>query len=347
MRFPKIWYSPYGSNLDHPSDRRRLIYWAQKREVEISTTPTLDYDILYATVRTPIETMLHAKKQKKAVYFELVDGYLEPDRPISDFIRLCVKRENVYKSLQALRFSEIVRMKCELADLIVVPSEEILDQTSEISVRKQVILDFHDEIPFVRATFNKDKRINLFWEGQSFTLSGLKGIYPAFSALKHQQIKINLSIVTDDYSPQLNGKYLNIKTINQIRALKRLLREDLNLYTWNLKNLEKVSKKVSLGILPVDSDRYLAKFKPENRLLIMWRLGLPCITSPLNSYNRVFAKIGLDGTCSNTEEWKNKIIDYHDNPELAQVNVMKGQQYVQDYHSESKLLNKWDEIFST
>jgi hypothetical protein len=346
MRFPKIWYSPYSLKLDHPSDRRRFSYWARKRGVEVSTTPTLDYDILYATVRTPIKTMLYARKQRKTVYFELVDGYLEADRALPDFIRLCVKRENLSKSIQALRFSEIVRMKCEIADLIIVPCKEILDQTSEINIPKQVILDFHDEIPFVKAKLETNKGVSLFWEGQSFTLPGLKGLHPAFSELKNRQVNFKLSIVTDDYSPKLNGKYLNVKTINHIRELKALLREDLNLYSWNLTNLEQASKKVSLGILPVDSDRYLAKFKPENRLLIMWRLGLPCITSPLDSYNRVFAKIGMDGTCANIDEWKRKIIEYHDNPEIAQVNIMKGQQYVQDYHSEFKLLKKWDEIFA-
>jgi hypothetical protein len=82
-------------------------------------------------------------------------------------------------------------------------------------------------------------------------------------------------------------------------------------------------------------------FKPENRLLIMWRLGLPAITSATPAYTRVSNISGSDIVCESDSEWEEKLNLLH-NQDYAEDLVRRGQDYLKDNHTKELLLLKWD-----
>ena len=118
-------------------------------------------------------------------------------------------------------------------------------------------------------------------------------------------------------------------------------------------NPERYSKQGSSWVISASKDitpTYLSigvplqNLKPENRLLIMWRLGLPCLVSPTLAYSRVMNSIGENLICNSTVEWLNKITLLRDSDGQRYEIVEKGQQYLRDFHSSEILLNKWDSL---
>jgi hypothetical protein len=91
----------------------------------------------------------------------------------------------------------------------------------------------------------------------------------------------------------------------------------------------------------------MQKLKPENRLLLMWRLGVPCLTSPSPAYQRVADAAGVDILCESSEIWLSKLEELIHNPNHALQEVLRGQNYLSKMHTRQILLNKWDQVFES
>ena len=95
-------------------------------------------------------------------------------------------------------------------------------------------------------------------------------------------------------------------------------------------------------MIPIDLSIPMQKLKPENRLLIMWRLGLPCLTSPSPAYTRVAHQAGVNAICDNLQDWFENFNQLLNDPVFALNEIIAGQNYLRDNHNRTILLNKWD-----
>jgi hypothetical protein len=100
-------------------------------------------------------------------------------------------------------------------------------------------------------------------------------------------------------------------------------------------------------MIPIDLSVPMQKLKPENRLLIMWRLGLPCLTSPSPAYARVAQEAGVTSICESTDAWLENFNRLLNDPTFAQTEIVSGQNYLRDNHNRASLLNKWDLAFES
>jgi hypothetical protein len=100
-------------------------------------------------------------------------------------------------------------------------------------------------------------------------------------------------------------------------------------------------------VLPVDLSKRVQLLKPENRLLIMFRLGLPCLTSNLASYKRVESSMKIKVTCDSDEDWLTSIRKFRENPDLMEEQVKNGQRYLLENHTEEILFSKWDQAIES
>ena len=100
-------------------------------------------------------------------------------------------------------------------------------------------------------------------------------------------------------------------------------------------------------MIPIDLTIPMQKLKPENRLLIMWRLGIPCLTSPSPSYMRVARKAGVTAFCLTPEIWLENFNRLLSDPVFAREEVLRGQAYLYEYHNREGLLVKWDQVFES
>lgn len=329
--------------MSHPADRRRLITWAELRGHEIITDLSERVDVICLSGRADFGK-IPQYLERVPVIIDLVDGYLNDAGLVSDYARGVGKVVLGQISGAPQRYRTILSRAISQASATICASVEQKDPISSFTKNCHVILDFHEEFPFLPFSELKDKRGHLLWEGQAFTASGLKKLSQVFTHLIKQE-GISLSAVTDISSPRYFGHYGHRLTIDRIKPIPKLFGRNFEIINWSIANVIENAKRSNISIIPLDDDNFLNSLKPENRLLIMWRLGLPCIVSPTLAYSRVMREVGLDSICQTEKDWEVKLIETLRSASLQRDMVEKGQAYIREKHSLAATLNKWDEVF--
>lgn len=349
MRKLKVGYWPISKSLNSPGDRRRIVFWANSRGHEIVTDLTQRVDVLVASQKADFKSIVFTHT-KTPIVFDLIDSYLCPKNPIDDFLRGIMKRLDSQISGGVNYFTSYIKEFCSLSNVVICSSPEQERMIKVFNYNTHVILDSHLEFPFgdvkMRIKTPHKKVKTILWEGQPITISGIRHIESALKSIAEKN-NLEFSFITDHEYYRVLNKYLKGKTSNLIQDLSGLKGDQFSVTRWNLKELILKSKVSSLSIIPLDLSVPLFRFKPENRLLIMWRLGLACLTSASPAYSRVAKAAGVSAICESPNEWLVKMQQLLDDPELARAEALKGQAYVRDYHSEPLLLKKWDEAIET
>ena len=348
MRKLKIGYWPLSSSLDSAGDRRRLMYWANARGHTVVTDLSQSFDVIVASENSDFNSK-YFTKSRVPIVFDLVDAYLCPLNSLDDLARGLAKRISGQLSGAIKPFSHHVEDFCRISDAVICSSVEQEIVISKYNSNTHVILDSHEEMPFIHpqnsATL-KNNNHRILWEGQHATIGGIKIISPALTDLAKSS-SIRLDLVTDTHYFQLLNKYFRRETYHSLnRDLGKLI-DIVNLIPWSAKNLVESAKLSTLAVIPIDLSVPMQRLKPENRLLIMWRLGLPCLTSPSPAYLRVSRDAGVAAACNTPEEWHEKLNRLFTEPEFSLSEVVAGQNYLNENHNKTILLKKWDLAFES
>lgn len=338
MKRLRIGIYPLSSDLTHPGDRRRIASWARSRNHELIIGESKKVDFIFITEGSDFLRLSQLKGPPKI--FDLIDGYLSPQLLASDLLRGLLKTAVRQHYTYPRRFSSIVKEACSHMDMVVCSSPEQLATIAPYNSNVRAILDNHSEFPFLKFRQKSDTQFSLFWEGTTHTLRGLEKLITRFSVGR-----MPINIVTDPTHSRLMGKYFK-EDVGQ--RLKRTLKEyPFRFESWSKENVVLNAQKSSLALLPVDLTSSLQILKPENRLLIMFRLGLPCLTTNLASYKRIENYIVAKITCDSYEDWSESIHKFQHNPDLMEQQVAKGQKYLLENHTEEILYSKWDQAFES
>ena len=342
MKRLRIGYFPLSKDLSHPGDRRRLVYWAGIRRHELVMNPDQNIDFIVATETTDLYRLVRSHKRIPIIY-ELIDAYLTPDSDLRNYGRGIAKFVNRSVTGRPKRYTKTVQDYCELASAVVCSSQEQSTLIQRYSKNVHIILDSHDEFP-LRSYSGQSRtgRKNIIWEGMPYTLPGLFDLRGPLYSLANE-CEIGLDIVTDlDFKKYL-GKYVSQSTDKIIRNVFGNSPFPIDLIPWEINSLVSHTGSSHLGIIPVKENAF-QWLKPENRLLIMWRLGLPCITSATPSFSRVSESTKSDIVSYSDTDWIFKISRMLGDPEYAENSVALGQKYLAENHSKEILLAKWDSV---
>jgi hypothetical protein len=141
---------------------------------------------------------------------------------------------------------------------------------------------------------------------------------------------------------QFLNKYIEKETFVLLKKDLRGMISSANLIPWTPENLVYAAKASNVAVIPIDLSVPMQRLKPENRLLIMWRLGLPCLTSPSPAYERVSRKAGVTAISNTPAEWFQNLSRLLNEPNFASDEILKAQNFLRENHNESILLRKWD-----
>jgi hypothetical protein len=342
MKKLRIGYVPNSRNLDAPGDRRRIIFWAKARGHKIVTNLDDKFDVLVLSERSDLGFYVN-RKINAPVIFDLVDGYLARESLSKDWFRGTSKVVTRQLSGIPKPFTQFVENMCITASAVVCSSPEQSELIARHSKNVHVILDSHDEVPWLEfrgeANESKSKR-HLLWEGLPVTLGGVKTISPTLIQ-ENRKYGTRIKFVTDQKYHRLLGQYFPASTATLLSNLLGPMSDDTDLIPWNVENLVSSAKDSRAAIIPVLLSNKLQYFKPENRLLIMWKLALPTITSATPAYTRVSKISGSDIVCNNNSDWEEKLNLLH-NQEFGEDLVRRGQEYLKANHTKEILLLKWD-----
>lgn len=348
MRNLRIGYSPLSPGLSSAGDRRRIVFWAKARGHTLVTDLSANVDVILASEKSDFNSSFFSKT-KVPIIFDLVDAYLSPLDAANDLLRGVAKHVSREISGVIKPFSHHIRDFCVKSNAVICSSIEQQIIIGDLNRNIHVILDSHDEIPFVSNTDSKFRTSDshrIIWEGQPATIEGINLVAHALKDVS-KETNLKLHFVTDEKYFLILNKYLERKTLPLIeRSLGKFLGE-ITLTSWSPENLVNGAKNSSVAMIPINLNVPMQRLKPENRLLIMWRLGLPCLTSPSPAYIRVAEQAGVIAVCNNTEEWVLNFNRILNDPIFAKNQVEAGQNYVHENHNQNILLKKWDSAFES
>ena len=342
----RIGYAAQSHNMQHPADRRRLVYWAQRKGHEIVLDLEQKTDVTVLSGRADF-AFWSQKKDSGPIILDLIDGYLGNEKPLKDWSRGVGKVLAGQVGGRPRPYRDIVAEVCSVASAVICASPEQRETILPYCSNTHVIMDFHEEFPMLAKQDRKtNSGTNLMWEGFPFTAKGLLMLREALTEISKSR-PLGLRLVTDLRYPRLLGRYFYSDTQKIIENIPQILGEGLKTLEWSVDEVVRTAKESDISVLPLDPKGALNPLKPEGRLLIMWRLGLPCLVSPTLAYDRVMKQAGIDGICLTPEDWQSKILELMDSENLRNDIAERGQQYIRDNHSEARTLGLWDKLFES
>jgi hypothetical protein len=344
----KIGYWPLSGNLDSAGDRRRLIFWATARDHTIVTDLNKKVDVIVASESADLNSRYFSKKHTPII-FDLVDAYLSPLSAIDDMARGIAKRTFGQFTGSIRPFSHHVREFCKNVDAVICSSIEQEAEIKPYNNNTHVILDSHEEIPFVYPSKNKAFGLGhhqILWEGQPATIRGVKAISSVLLEVSKTS-RLSIEFVTDEKYFLFLNKFMARDTLDLLKSDLSAVSNLVKIVQWSPNNLVKSAANSDVAMIPINLEVPMQRLKPENRLLIMWRLGIPCLTSPSPAYKRVSNEAGVNAICENLSDWLENFNKVLSDPSYSLNEVINGQNYLRDNHTREILLKKWDDAFAS
>jgi hypothetical protein len=340
----KVGYSPYHPQYATPGDRRRFVFYARERNIDFALADSRKkFDVVYLTSNCNCSEWIQYKQKhpRTKIIFELIDSYLLEDLNLSNVFRgiarFVKRRENQLYLDYRKAFLKMIRTADAVVCSTPIQKEFILRHNKNVHISLDY---FSRDIDHHKTDYSASSKLKLVWEGQAYTVQNL---LVANEALKELRDEVELHVVTDP-AIKMPLKLLNKPTSGVLRQLKC----DFTIHNWEKASFSKLIAEADLSIIPIRSDDKLMWNKPENKLLLLWEIGVPVFTSPTPAYTRVMNKAGIDGLCSTTAEWIEKVRKFKEgSAEERQRMATQAGSYLKEYHSKNKILQNWDAIFAS
>jgi hypothetical protein len=157
--------------------------------------------------------------------------------------------------------------------------------------------------------------------------------------------QLRLHLVTDLRSPQYMNRFFTRWTEDVVADWG----VDVRLHQWSVETLAEVASGCDLAIVPVDLSDRMAVGKPENRMRIFWRLGLPVVASASPANARAASLTGFSDRvlCVTNEDWRRTLERLYERPDDRLKIAEAGQATALTTYSEESLACRWDQLFET
>lgn len=340
----KIAYAPYARDMNSPGDRRRFGFFVRSRGLSVELAdPRKNYDLVYLSARADLTAWSSYEGPAKIV-FELIDSYLALSENLpKNRLRGLAKFASREISKPTLSYRSALIAMAKRADAVVCSTEEQRDQLSEFCSNIHVILDVHDEVgPEAKSDYTAGHPFRLVWEGLAYTLDAFETIGPALRRIAARH-RLALHLVTDLRSARYLGRFMSSDTQDRVRRIF----PETYVYQWNPQLLGPIATSCDLGVIPLDLSDPFSRGKPENKLLLLWRLGIPTMTSASPAYQRAMAACDLDMTCETSADWETKVELYLQNEDLRREAGERGRRYTETHHCQMAVLSRWDRLFES
>lgn len=339
---PRIGYVPYSTSLQAPGDRRRFAYYASKRGLAFEIAdPSREYDLVVLSSRADIS--LWSRYPGGKLVYDLIDSYLAiPRTDLKGQLRGLFKflsRQSRY--LQLDHWKAIAQM-CSRADAVICSTDEQRRDIERYCPNVHVILDAHMGVARVTKTdYAAQPPFRLVWEGLPQTLGSLAVLRPALEALR-ERFAVEMHVVTDPTFFRYLGRYGKADTQSE---LDRVL-PGARLHVWDEAVTADVICSCDVAVIPLPLDDPFAAGKPENKLLLFWRLGMPVVTSPTPAYTRAMRAAGVELLAGDVAGWASTLERLFTDEALRRHAGTAGRAYTEREFSEAALLSRWDAVFA-
>ena len=341
----RIGYVPYSHDYEKPGDKRRFVFYANKRNINFEIAdPSKDYDLVVLSQNADLSIWSNYNPGGAKIVYDLIDSYLAISRnEIKGRLRGLAKFVAGKSKYLKLNQWKSIESMCVRADAVVCTTKEQESDIFPFCKNVHQILDVHTSIERqVKKNYERDKVFNIVWEGiadNAYAFNSLKNVFKNIEK-KHQ---IALHFVTDLSYRKYSGKFGKTYTSDVVKDLS----SRVYLYEWNERMVSEIICSCDLAVIPVDLNNPLVRGKPENKLILFWRMGMPVITSATPAYNRTMKSAGLDMTCKSEKDWYEVLEKYITSKESREIAGTSGKRIAEKDYGEECILRRWDYVFES
>jgi hypothetical protein len=345
----RVAYVPYSSDFSSPGDRRRFCQYARLRGINFEPPRAgTSYDVVVLSSGADISLWRRRARDGTRIIFDLPDSYMLLDSRSELRTRLRGPAKFLFKQHAHLEWSYLDALAGMLrrADAVVCSTPEQREQISPHADNVHPILDFHGaEVRQTKTDYRAGDPFNLVWEGLGVTLHMFSAIQDVLARLQ-QRRKFTLHLVTDLAFRPVNGPVPRVPTRWMLR---RYLPPGVRtfLYEWNEAMFARIATACDLAVIPVPLEIPICRAKAENKLLLLWRLGVPALTSASPAYLRTMKAAGVDGVCHSPADWEEKLHALMNDEAARRQAGEAGRRYTQNEHSDARRLQQWDQMFAS
>ncbi|HEY8550538.1 MAG TPA: hypothetical protein VIL35_11320 [Vicinamibacterales bacterium] len=349
MTFPRplrLAYVPSSPDFSSATDRRRVVRYARQRGHHIEAPRDgVEYDAVVVPYFSDVSVWLRRPRGRTKIIFELSDSYLHvPRTDLASLVRGPVRyllRQHRY--LEWNTAHGLIQRMAERADAVVCSTPEQRQKLLPFNRKVHAILDIHTgDVQVVKREYRRGPTLNLFWEGFGVNVHTLGVLAEPLRQLA-AEIPLALHVMSDLKFRIRNSPLPSRRTDDLLRRLLPGVRTYV--YQHNNLMLSVLATSMDLAVIPMGRESPLHWAKAENKLLLMWRMGIPTLTSPTPAYARTMAAAGLDMTCESARDWVEALRRYANDEGLREQAARIGRDYAEREHGEERILERWDALF--
>lgn len=341
MKNLRIAYVPYSASFDAPGDRRRFVHYARQRGLQFEIAdPTQAYDVVVLSERADLSVW--CKYTQGKIVFDLIDSYLAiPSSDWKGLLRGTAKFVSRQSRYLQLNYWQALRDMCRRADAVVCTTNEQRQQIGKFCPNTHIVLDAHSMV--VRQTkdhYAAATPFRIVWEGLPQTLNSLAIVGDVLRQVgRHHPVELH--VLTDPEFFSFLGRF----GLKQTPRVLQSLVSDAIFHSWQESTVAQQICACDLAIIPIDLTDPFVAGKPENKLLLFWRLAMPVLASASPAYRRVMTQAGQNWVCASPAEWEARLIELIEDETARQQAGEGGRRFVEAQYGEQKTLRHWDDVF--
>jgi hypothetical protein len=340
----KVFFSNWNRDLEYIGNRRRFVGWARSRNVNVQLDSADGCDAAIFGVTSDLRTLARTKTFK---VLDMADAYLSlEENHFWDITRNLYRKD---RALFPLKFSDRLKQSCKLVDVVVVSTPEQLQVAREFNANAVDILDNLDEIPLLDAGKSsnsyvcKQRNFKIVWEGLNVTLKHLFAIKDNLKPFL-SETDSELVIISNRVMRKTRDNWRFDDAESYMQSEMGIASERIRFVDWNMKSLVEETRSADFAIIPISQEDKFAMLKPENKLLVFLRLGVPTFFTNTPAYTRVSSQLGLREFEVCSEQWQ-KTFSHLSDTGVPSFNLSKVHQQLKRKYNSEVLLKKWDSVF--
>ena len=242
-----------------------------------------------------------------------------------------------------LNYRAAIEAMCRRADAVVCTTDEQRQDILPYCNNVHVILDIQTAaVGATKAHYSSGETFNFGWEGLAENIEPFFGIRDVLARLQRKH-PIALHLVTE----LRYGRFMRKFWTRDTARLATKVFNPTYLYQWNEQLCSAVIAACDMALIPLRLHDALDAGKPENKLLLFWRMGVPTVVSATPAYARAMAQAGLPMACRTADEWLHTLEHFISSESARRDAGQRGKTFADLHHSEAATLARWDQLFAS
>ena len=340
---PRVGYVPFSPTLKAPGDRRRFVAYAEARNLPFELARfDQHYDVVVLSEIADIS--IWSDYQQGKIVFDFIDSYLSVPR--SNWRQLL--RGPLWYALRRHKrlrdYLSNLRAMCRRADAVVCTTNEQKEMIHPFCNNVHVILDIHSTVAIeIKTNYAAGQPFRLVWEGLPTNIPQLTTLAPVLRGLsKHRDFELH--VVSDP------GRSRNQNGIGPIDSQRLLARhfDRVCFHRWEEETCSRILSLCDLAIIPIDLNDCFVSGKPENKLLLLWRIGLPVIVAATPAYRRAMQQVKTpEFACEDEAQWVNALEKMMSSEIVRREAARRGRLYAESERGAAAMIARWDAMFES